>query len=145
MTNPALPEFKDELRTPPNAYGLTQGTMHDVAVRNGICVSTWLSGGFAIHDVSNIAASHIDYQAEEIVSYVTLLNYTKYPNAFTCHAAFSADGNWLITTDGQSYIGCRTWNLNSITAPNVPLIHTAPLRPDSPALRCLSRWRRAVI
>lgn len=124
VTNPALPEFKDEFYPPLN-QGIVPGEVHDVAVKNGVCVSTWSGGGFAIHDVSNIASSYVDLQAEEIVSAVTLLNYTKYANAMTWHAAFSEDGNHLITTDGRAYIGTRVWDLRTITAPNVPLVHTA--------------------
>lgn len=125
VTNPALPEYKDALRPPAGIYGLIWGSVHDVTVRNGVCVSTWLDGGFAIHDVSNIAASHIDFQLDELVSATSLLNHTKYANANTYHAAISENGQWLVTTDGRSTIGCRTWNLASITAPNVPLVHTA--------------------
>lgn len=125
VTIPSAPEFKDSLRPPPDNYGLTPGTVHDVAVRNGKCVSTWMSGGFAVHDVSNIAASHIDFQNEVFVSATSLLNYTRYASAETWHAAFSADGDWLITTDGRPWIGCRTWDLRTITAPNVPLVHAS--------------------
>lgn len=125
VTNPALPEYKDALRPPAGIYGLIWGSVHDVTVRNGVCVSTWLDGGFAIHDVSNIAASHIDFQLEELVSATSLLNHTKYPNANTYHATISEDGQWLVTTDGRSYIGCRTWNLGSITSPTVALTQTS--------------------
>lgn len=125
VTNPALPEYKDALRPPAGIYGLIWGSVHDVTVRNGVCVSTWLDGGFAIHDVSNIAASHIDFQLQELVSATSLLNYTKYPNANTYHAAISEDGQWLVTTDGRSTIGCRTWNLGSITSPTVALTQTS--------------------
>lgn len=125
VTIPSAPEFKDSLRPPPNGSGLTPGIVHDVAVRNGICVSTWMSGGFTVHDVSNIAGSYIDFQNEEFVSAVSLLNHTPYASAETWHAAFSTDGNWLITTDGRPWIGCRTWDLRTITAPNVPLVHAS--------------------
>lgn len=125
VTNPALPEYKDALRPPAGLYGLIWGSVHDVTVRNGVCVSTWLDGGFAVHDVSNIAASHLDFQLEELVSATSLLNYTKYANANTYHASISENGQWLVTTDGRSTIGCRTWNLASITGPTVPLVHTS--------------------
>ena len=124
VTNPALPEFKDEFY-PPLSSGIVPGTVHDVTVRNGICASAWSTGGFAIHDVSNIASSGIDWQLEEIISTTTLLNYTRAANCLTYHLALSEDGNFLITADGRAYIGCRTWDLRTITAPNVPLAYTA--------------------
>ena len=124
VTNPALPEFKDQLRTPPASPGFSRGSVHDVAVKNGKCVSTWAIGGFVIHDVSNIAGSYLDLQAGEFVSAVSLINYTTYPNALVYHAAFSKDGNTLLTVDGRYYNGCRSWDLSSITTPMVPLVQT---------------------
>jgi hypothetical protein len=124
VTNPAVPEFKDQLRTPPASPGFSRGSVHDVAVKSGKCVSTWANGGFVIHDVSNIAGSYLDMQAMQFVSAVTLINYTTYPNALVYHAAFSADGNTLLTVDGRYYNGCRSWDLSSITTPMVPLVQT---------------------
>lgn len=124
VTSPSQIEFKDEFH-PPLSSGIVPGTVHDVTVKNGLCASTWSTGGFAIHDVSDIASSGIDWQLQEIVSTTTLLNYTRYANALTYHAAFSSDGNFLITADGRSYIGCRTWDLRTITAPQTALTHTA--------------------
>jgi hypothetical protein len=124
VTNPAAPEYKANLM-PQLSSGLVPGTVHDIAVKNGKSVTTYSTGGFTIHDVSNIAASGIDWQTETLINTTVRLNTTKYANALTYHAAFSDDGNTLITVDGRYYIGCRTWNLASITSPNVPMIHSA--------------------
>jgi hypothetical protein len=124
VTNPAAPEFKAHLM-PLLSSGIVPGTVHDVAVKNGKSVTTYSTGGFTIHDVSNIANSGIDWQTETLVNTTVRLNTTKYTNALTYHAAFSDDGNTLITVDGHYYIGCRTWNLASITSPNVPMVHAA--------------------
>ncbi len=124
VTNPAAPEFKADLM-PQLSSGIVPGTVHDVAVKNGKSVTTYATGGFTIHDVSDIANSGINWQTETLVNTTVRLNTTKYTNALTYHAAFSDDGNTVITVDGRYYNGCRTWNLASITTPNVPLVHTA--------------------
>ena len=121
VTNPALAEYKAGLRPPVSPYGSIQG----VSVKNGVCAAAWLEGGFTLHDVSNIAASGIDWQLEQLVNTTSLLNYTKYASAYTYHTQFSDDGNFLLTTDGRTYIGCRSWDLRTITAPMIPLVHTA--------------------
>ena len=122
--SPAAPEFKADLM-PQLVSGIVPGTVHDVAVKNGKCVTTYATGGFTIHDVSAIAASGIDWQSETLVNTTVRLNTTKYANALTYHAAFSDDGSTLITVDGHYYIGCRTWDISSITTPNAPLVHSA--------------------
>ncbi len=130
VTNPAVPEPKDELYVLNSQYAF-YGAAHDVSVKNGKLVTTLSTGGFTLHDVSNIHANYIDWQNSTIVSTATLLNHTKYAGANTWHAAFSEDGNWLVTTDGGNSIGCRTWNLNAIPGPRLPMTHTAQFTPGT--------------
>ncbi len=124
VTNPAQPEFKDELYslTPQGAY---YGAALDVSVSHGKCVTTLGTGGFCVHDVSDIASSHIDFQNQVIVSATSLLNHTRLTGTNTRRADFSADGKWLVTTDASPAVGCRTWNTDTIVAPNVPLAWTS--------------------
>ena len=103
VTNPAAAVWLSEILPPLNSFGTVWGQAHEVAVRGNLCATTWISGGFAIHDVSDPAAP-------------VLLSHTPYASAFTYDAAFTDDG-YLLTTDGRSYIGMQIWNIANPSAP----------------------------
>ena len=102
VTNPEAAVWLSEILPPLNS-GFVWGQAHEIAVRGNLCATTWISGGFAIHDVTDPAAP-------------VLLSHTPYASAFTYDATFTDDG-YLLTTDGRSYIGMQIWNIANPSAP----------------------------
>ena len=104
VTNPALPVYLSEILSPVWSYN---SQAHDAVVKNGRVYTSWLGGGFTVHDVSNPTAP-------------VLLAHR--PNAnvntvFTYHLALSTDGLSLLTTENTTGTdSVRVWNISNLGA-----------------------------
>ena len=104
VTNPVLPVYLSEILSPVWSYN---SQAHDAVVKNGRVYTSWLGGGFTVHDVSNPTAP-------------VLLAHR--PNAnvntvFTYHLALSTDGLSLLTTENTTGTdSVRVWNISNLGA-----------------------------
>ena len=138
VTNPAAAVWLSEILPPLTTYGTVWGQAHEVTVRGNLCATTWLSGGFAIHDVTDPSAP-------------VLLSHTPYANAFAYDVTFTDDGH-LLTTDGRSYIGMQIWNIANPSAPvrqsgftiTGGLMHNVRVRGNYAYLSCFEGGLRIV-
>jgi choice-of-anchor B domain-containing protein len=103
LTTPAAPVWLSTITPPMGNYGFP-GSAHEIVVWGNLCISTWLSGGFTIHDVSNPAAPQ-------------LLSYQQYGSAYTYHAWPTDDGLHLCTTDANQSLGLKIWDISNPSQP----------------------------
>lgn len=106
VTNAGSPLWLSTIYPPLTQYGTIPGSAHEVTIQGNLCFSTWLSGGVAIHDISNPSAP-------------TLVSYLPYNGAYTYHAWPTDDGNHLLTSDAWTNIGLQIWDISTPSNPTL--------------------------
>jgi hypothetical protein len=104
VSNPAVPVYLSQILSPVWAY---YSQAHDCVVRNGRVYTSWLGGGFTVHDVNNPTAPVLlAHQPNANVNTV-----------FTYHLALSTDGLSLLTTENTTGTdSVRVWNISNLGA-----------------------------
>lgn len=105
VTNPALPVYVSEIVGPIWSYN---SQSHDVLVRNGRCYTTWLGGGFTVHDVTNPSTPvQLGHRTTSSVN-----------GEFFYHLALSDDGQTLITTGeiASAADPIKLWNISNLAS-----------------------------
>lgn len=103
VANPAVPVYLSEITSPVWAY---YSQAHEAVVRDGRCYTSWLGGGFTVHDVSNPTAPVL--LAHQPTTGVN--------TEFFYHLALSTDGQSLLTT-GENASGpdaVKVWNISNL-------------------------------
>lgn len=105
VTDPALPVYLSQIIGPVLSYNCQA---HDVVARNGRCYTTWLGGGFTVHDVSNPTAPvQLAYKPTSGIN-----------SEFFYHLALSDDSQTLITTGEitSSPDPVKLWNISNLAS-----------------------------
>ncbi len=97
------------------------GRIHDAAVINGRLYSSFLDGGFRVHDVSDPTAP-------------VLLASQDYEGAVTHNAWPSADGRFLFTTDEVAGGHLRVWDLGEVGGGQGPVRQIGRFVASQPAI-----------
>lgn len=97
------------------------GRIHDTAVVNGRLYSSFLQGGFRVHDVSDPTAP-------------VLLASQDYEGAVTHNAWPSADGRFLFTTDEVAGGHLRVWDLGEVGGGQGPVRQVGRFVASQPAI-----------
>ena len=94
VSNPAAPV--DVARIPPQS-----GSIHDMVTIDGVCYAAFLSGGFAVADVS-------------VPSVPGATTYHDYPNSLTHNIWPTEDGRYVLTTDENTGGHVKIWDIRDL-------------------------------